>query len=50
MSFNPQQVNKMSLWEMNACIAGHVKANGGEVSESLSDDEFSALGDFIDRA
>lgn len=50
MSMSPRQVDKLSLWEMNAAIAGYISANGGDVAESLSDAEVEELGAFIDRA
>jgi hypothetical protein len=30
MGFTPEAVDRMSLWEFNACVAGHNKARGGE--------------------
>lgn len=40
-------VRQLSLWEVNACWAGYIQAQGGEMSESLSEDEADELWRFI---
>jgi hypothetical protein len=30
MGFSPREVDQMTLWEMNACIDFHRRANGAE--------------------
>ena len=41
MGFTPQQVERMSLWQFSAAIAGYAKAQGGEEkTEAPTDEEF----------
>lgn len=44
MGFSPDQVDRMTFWQMGACIAGFNKANGGEEKiPAPTDAEFDAL-------
>ena len=41
MGFTPQEVERMSLWQYSAAIAGYAKAQGGEEkTEAPTDEEF----------
>lgn len=44
MGFTPQQVQRMTLDELNAAARGWTRANGGkEDAPPLSDDDYDAL-------
>ena len=43
LGFTPCEVDQMSLWEFEACMAGYAKANGADEKPGApSDDEFMA--------
>lgn len=38
----------MSLWQFQAAVAGWAKAQGAEVSETMTDPEFEAVSAMLD--
>lgn len=50
MGWTPDQVEASSLWQFQAAYAGWAKANGAEVDDGLSADEFTAAMAAFDEA
>lgn len=42
-------VRDLTFWQLNAMIAGYAKANGSEVDDPLSGEEFDRLGSLLDQ-
>jgi hypothetical protein len=48
MGFPPYEVDRMSLWQFRACLAGWAEANGG--TTGMTADEFAAAAAALDAA
>lgn len=48
MGFPPDQVDRMSLWQLNAAAAGFSEAHGAEMETGLSDSEFKEISEMLD--
>lgn len=50
MGYSPRDVREMSLWEFHSCVAGFIKANNPEKSNSgLTHQEIEELSDLLDN-
>lgn len=48
MHFSADQVDKMSLWQLNAQAAGVSQYNGSEMDTGLSENEFQEISEWLD--
>lgn len=48
MGFPPDQVDRMSLWQLNAAAAGFSEAQGAQLDAGLSEDEFQDISGWLD--
>lgn len=48
MGFSPDQVDRMSLWQLNAAEAGWDEAHGTEMDTGLSENEFQEISEWLD--
>ncbi|MCQ0987548.1 hypothetical protein [Jiella marina] len=51
MGLAPEQVDRLSLWQFQACHDGFRRAHMSEKerSQEMSEDEFDAIGAMLDR-
>jgi hypothetical protein len=47
MGFLPREVDRMTLWQFNACVAGYAAAHGGKrqpAQVDVDDEQLRAMG------
>jgi len=49
LGFTPQQLQRMTLWEFTACIAGYAKAHSVADAKPVTDEQYDALVALGDR-